>query len=175
MITFPSLKDRSFQKKYPNRLTCQILVLGEHEWFEEYEELPCGNRGEAYESLKGKWISRLTKVFKKFYPELIPCIKHVDLSTPLTIQHYLRDPKGGAIGLDVTPQRFTNRKIVDMLGTETSISGLWLTGQDMLCCGVPLAQASGLITAYRLLGTESFFQIFKTVARICRHAVLDGY
>ena len=32
----------------------------------------------------------------------------VDISTPLTIENYLRSGKGAAIGLDVTPARFVD-------------------------------------------------------------------
>ena len=96
----------------------------------------------------------------------------VDLSTPLTIEHYLREPRGGAVGLDPTPQRFADRRVADMLDTETMVGGLWLTGQDALLCGVPLAQVSGLITAYRSLGLATSVRLIAgAFARIVRSAL----
>jgi all-trans-retinol 13,14-reductase len=76
----------------------------------------------------------------------------VDVSTPLTIQHYLRKEQGGAVGLDQTPARYCHPTVQRVTDPRTPVPGLWLTGQDTLLCGVPLVQLSGLITALRVLG-----------------------
>jgi hypothetical protein len=64
----------------------------------------------------------------------------VDISTPLSIQHYLRAVRGGAVGLDVSPERFCNRGLRDDLDPISKIPGLALTGQDVSLCGVTLCQ-----------------------------------
>ena len=39
-------------------------------------------------------------------------IEFTDISTPLTIEHYLPSSSGGAIGLDVTPARFIDKEVI---------------------------------------------------------------
>jgi hypothetical protein len=55
-------------------------------------------------------------------------------------------PPGEAVGLDVTPQRFIDPAIGDHLDPVTRCPGLFLTGQDMIICGVTLCQLAGVIT-----------------------------
>lgn len=76
----------------------------------------------------------------------------VDISTPLSIQYYLRATQGGAVGLDVTPERFVDPQFREHLDPITKIPGLALTGQDVSLCGVTLCQLSGVATAFRLEG-----------------------
>lgn len=50
---------------------------------------------------------------------------------------------GSAVGIDVTPARFVDRKVREALDpVVTDINGLFLTGQDTLLCGVTLAQVN---------------------------------
>jgi all-trans-retinol 13,14-reductase len=79
-------------------------------------------------------------------------VAFVDVSTPLTIEHYLPSSIGSGISLDVTPDRFVNMAQLEILDMKSRVPGLWLTGQDTIICGIPLAQSSGLITAARILG-----------------------
>jgi hypothetical protein len=47
---------------------------------------------------------------------------------------------GGAVGIDVTPQRFVDPLIRERLDPVTDIPGLYMTGQDTVLCGVTLCQ-----------------------------------
>jgi hypothetical protein len=50
---------------------------------------------------------------------------------------------GSAVGIDVTPARFVDPEVRDILDPVVrNIKGLYLTGQDTLICGVTLAQVS---------------------------------
>merc|ERR1712187_152893 len=84
-----------------------------------------------------------------------------------TIEHYLPTGSGSAIGLDTCAGetcRFTNFEIMQMLDMKSKIPGLWMTGQDTMMIGVPLAQASGLITAMRIAGPwKSLIFVTKTL------------
>ena len=75
-----------------------------------------------------------------------------DLSTPLSIERYLRSENGAAVGIDVTPERFTDPAIRAHLDISSKIPGLFLTGQDTVICGVTLCQLAGVITAFRMTG-----------------------
>ena len=150
MITFPSLKDRAW--KHADRVTCQMLVMAEYDWFAKWADQPSGSRDAQYLALKAHWQQRCLDLLFRFYPKLQGKVELVDVSTPLSIEYYLREPKGGAVGLDQSPDRFTNWKVVEHLDMQTRVSGLWLTGQDTLLCGQPIVQIAGILTALRLSG-----------------------
>merc|ERR1712100_14326 len=168
MITFPTVKDRAYNHKSGNgegRETAQLLVLAKSEWFGKIPEPEVGTvtipaykhpeRAANYEELKETWRQRLKTALFSNYPQLESKIDMFDISTPLTIEHYLPTVSGSAIGLDTCAGedcRFTNFKIMKMLDMKTPVPGLWMTGQDSLMIGVPLAQAAGLITGMRIAG-----------------------
>ena len=106
----------------------------------------------------------------KRYPSFKGKIDFFDLSTPLSIKYYLNKPGGGAIGLDVTPPRFYDEETERLLDMKTPIEGLWLTGEDALLCGQPLAQLSGILTSWRIVG---LFGSIRFVLGILRLAFSD--
>ena len=109
-------------------------------------------RSSGYLALKQAWTERcLAKLFK-FYPKCKGRVVHTDLSTPLSIAHYLNAPRGGAVGLETTPDRFMEWDVQRHLDISTPIGGLYMTGQDQVLCGVVMAQLCGVITAMRILG-----------------------
>ncbi len=48
----------------------------------------------------------------RHYPKTVGRVGHLDVSTPLSIENYLRSGEGASIGLDVTPQRFVDEEEV---------------------------------------------------------------
>ena len=171
MVTFPSIKAG---KTASRTTTCQLLCMAEYVWFEKYAGKRTRRRGAEYKALKAAWGERLTEVLLRFYPQLEGRIELVDVSTPLSIEHYLGANEGGAVGLDQTPERFTDWEVVRHLDARTSIPGLWLTGQDTVTCGQPIVQGAGLITALRMLG---FAKAMRFLARatppIVRHVLRE--
>jgi phytoene dehydrogenase-like protein len=154
MVTFPSIKDREGEETYGGKTTCQILCMAEHAWFAKYAHLQTRRRGDEYKAFKREWGERLVALMLRFYPQLEGKIELVDVSTPLSIAHYLGANEGGAVGLDHSPERFTDWTMVERLDARTPIEGLWLTGQDTVTCGQPIVQGAGLITAFRVLGLQ---------------------
>lgn len=152
MVTFPSIKARDESAVPLGRTTCQILCMAEYAWFERYSDRRLRRRGPDYRALKQEWEERLVGLLLRFYPQLEGRIELVDISTPLSIQHWLASDEGAAVGLDHTPERFTDLEIMSRLDMKTPIQDLWLTGQDTVTCGQPIVQAAGLITALRMLG-----------------------
>lgn len=175
MITFPSLKDRSRDPSSEHH-TAQILALAKAEWFGAIntdavlQKLPAWKvplRNQHYESVKAQWKDRLMTAFLAYFPQLDGKMEIFDVSTPLTIEHYLPTGSGSAIGLDVNAglkNRFTDMDTMQMLDMKTPIDGLWMTGQDTLLVGVPLAQAAGLMTALRIAGPWGSIQfLFRSI------------
>jgi all-trans-retinol 13,14-reductase len=175
MVTFPSIKDKDGAETYAGKTTCQILGMAEYRWFERYTGRGSRRRGADYKALKAEWGDRLVKLLLRFYPQLEGHIEFVDVSTPLSIAHWLGADEGGAVGLDQTPARFTDPEIIGHLDSRTRIPGLWLTGQDTVTCGQPLAQGSGLITALRVLGLwGSLRYLARTLPPIVRRVIADS-
>jgi all-trans-retinol 13,14-reductase len=175
MVTFPSIKDREEADACPEKTTCQMLCTVDYQWFEKYAGQPTRRRGQEYEELKRKWGERLVGVLLRFYPQLEGHIELVDVSTPLSIQHYLGADEGGAVGLDHSPARFTDWEVMRHLDSRTPIEGLWLTGQDTVTCGQPMAQGAGLLTAMRMLGLwGSARYLARTLPPIVRKLFADS-
>jgi phytoene dehydrogenase-like protein len=176
-ITFPSIKDKDVegtQKAHPGKTTCQILCTVDYRWFEKYAGMQSRKRGAAYKALKVEWSDRIVKLLLRFYPQLEGCIDLVDVSTPLSIEHYLGTDKGGSVGLDHTPARFTDWEVIRHLDSRSAIGGLWLTGQDTVTCSQPISQGAGLITAMRMLGFwRSIYYLGKTLPPIVRRVISD--
>jgi phytoene dehydrogenase-like protein len=127
MVTFPSIKDQEGAESYEGKTTCQILCMADYHWFEKYAGGRTRRRGPEYKALKAEWGERLVDLLLRFYPQLEGHIELVDVSTPLSIAHYLGTDEGGAVGLDQTPARFTDWDLVQHLDARTPIPGLWQT------------------------------------------------
>jgi all-trans-retinol 13,14-reductase len=155
-ITFPSTKDKKWSEKNPNKVSCQMLLMANYSWFEQYfVSRNDMTRKEGYNELKEIWKEKCLSIFLKYFPKAKGKIELVDISTPLTIENYLYAENGAAVGIDVTPQRFTDPCVRQRLDIVTDIPRLFLTGQDTVLCGVTLAQLSGVITAIRMTGVCS--------------------
>ena len=151
-ITFPSIKDQKFNDKFPEKVSCQMLLMAEYDWFEKYKGDTTMNRKQGYEEFKEQWKKRCLSIFLRYFPKAEGRIEVCDISTPLSIEHYLGAHRGAAVGLDVIPERFISPQARQRLDVVTSIKGLYLTGQDTGIIGVTLAQLSGVTTAFRISG-----------------------
>ncbi len=168
MVTFPSLKDRgSTLGKEKGKLTCQLLALARDGWFERWEvENGKHPSGGEYAQVKARWQERMIGALLRRHPKLQDKLELIDLSTPLSIKYFLNKPSGGAVGLELNPERFYDTATEDLLDMETPVKGLWLTGEDPLLCGQPLAQLSGLLTTFRIVGLSGSLRFVMGVVRL---------
>ena len=74
-----------------------------------------------------------------------------ELSTPLSTQEFSGYQRGQVYGLEHSPERFRQ----SWLRARTAVPGLYLTGQDILFCGVGSALMSGAVTASTVLGPSA--------------------
>jgi phytoene dehydrogenase-like protein len=149
-ISFPSSKDPCFQSRYPGKATIEIVAPAPHEWYEEWADETWGKRGDEYEAKKEAYAQRLLdKLYEKF-PHLNGKVDYYELSTALSTDYFCRYSKGEIYGLDHTPDRFE----LDWLKPKTRIPGLYLTGQDIMTCGVAGAMIGGLLTTISVSGLK---------------------
>jgi all-trans-retinol 13,14-reductase len=150
-VSFPSAKDPSFAERYPGRATVDVIMPTRYDWFAQWEGTRWKKRGDDYEALKQRFTDRLLAVVYEKLPQLRGKIDVAELSTPLTTRHFTNYEKGELYGLDHTPARYDIP-----LRAETPVKGLFLTGQDLVMCGVSGALFGGLITAAAIAGPGAF-------------------
>ncbi|WP_193162725.1 phytoene desaturase family protein [Microbulbifer hainanensis] len=158
-ISFPSAKDPSFTQRYPGRATIEIVAPGKYEWFADWHDKPWGKRGDDYEAFKEDLSQRLLEQLYRYFPQLRGQIDYCELSTPLSTDYFCRYSRGEIYGLDHDPNRFEQ----PWLRPKSRIKGLYLTGQDIMSCGVAGAMFGGLVTAQSILGWRKGLPLLRRV------------
>ncbi len=151
-ISFPSAKDPSWDKRYPGKSTIEIVAPGPYEWFEQWKDETWGKRGEDYDQLKDYFTERLLEVLYEKLPQIRGKIDYHETSTPLSTDFFCAYKRGELYGLDHDPSRFEQ----DWLKPKTTIPGLYLTGQDVVSCGVVGAMLAGVGTSFSVLGLQGY-------------------
>jgi all-trans-retinol 13,14-reductase len=147
-ISFPAAKHPSWNARYPNRSTIDVITLLPYEAFAQWEGTQWMHRGAEYEALKEQITQRLLAHLLEQLTHLKDHIDHYELSTPLTTKNFANYQKGELYGIDHSPSRYRQK----FLQPRTPIKGLYLTGQDIVTAGVGRALFSGLITASTMTG-----------------------
>ncbi len=142
-ISFPAAKDPSWEERYPDRSTIQIITLAPYDWFAQWEGTRWMRRGDAYDAFKAEFSDRLLTELYRVQPQLRDNIDYHELSTPLSTAHFSGHKKGEIYGLAHSPDRFMAKH----LRPNTPIKGLFLTGQDISTAGIGGALVGGFLTA----------------------------
>ena len=142
-ISFPSAKDPDWSRRYPGRCTVDVITMAPYAWFASWRGTRWMNRGEDYEVFKEKLTERLLKKVFTYLPQLEGKVAHCELSTPLSTQNFASYARGEIYGLEHTPERFRS----PILRPSTPVKNLYLTGQDIITCGIGGALMAGVITA----------------------------
>jgi phytoene dehydrogenase-like protein len=158
-ISFPSAKDPDFERRHPGRSTIEIVAPAPYEMFEKWSGTTWGKRGEDYEALKHALGERLLEYLYQRLPHLRGQIDYWEISTPLSMQWFGGWERGELYGLDHDPQRFRQK----WLRPQTRIPGLWLTGQDIMSCGVTGAMMGGMACASAIAGARRTAPLMKRV------------
>ena len=145
-VSFPSTKDPTYNTRYPGKTTCAIITVTPYKWFSEWSKETVMKRGEEYDSLKMDIGRRMWHQVLEMYPSLENRLEYLEVGTPLSNQHYLNTEFGEVYGLDHDLARFDPNIAIE-LRPETPIQGLYLTGQDMYCCGYGGTMIGGLLCA----------------------------
>jgi all-trans-retinol 13,14-reductase len=142
-ISFPSAKDPDWSRRYPGKSTVDVITMAPYGWFSKWEGTRWMKRGEDYEAFKEKLSNRLLEKVFEYLPQLKDKVAHCELSTPLSTKNFCSYAQGEIYGIEHTPDRFKS----PILRPFTPVKNLFLTGQDIVSCGIAGAMMSGLITA----------------------------
>ncbi len=142
-VAFGSLKNPAHDPGPKQKHTGQLLVWADWSTVAPWADQPAGARGEDYADFKRRAENTLMAMFEERFPDLAKLVVHRDLSTPLSTVSFTGHREGAFYGLDVTPERVMS----DALRSKTPIPGLFLTGQDVTCPGIPGALMGSLLAA----------------------------
>lgn len=146
-LSFPSAKDPDFSRRHPGHSTIDVITLAKHDWFAEWDGSRWHRRGEDYDAVKAELTERLLDITTRRHPSIAGHVEVAELSTPLTTKHFTNFGEGELYGLAHSPHRFDQR----WLRPRTPVSGLYLTGADIMTAGFGSALLSGAITAGAML------------------------
>jgi all-trans-retinol 13,14-reductase len=158
-ISFPSAKDPDFERRHPGRSTIEIVAPVPYAIFERWAGTVWGKRGDEYDALKDGYGERLLEHLYDKLPQLRGRIDYWEVSTPLSMQWFCGYQRGELYGLDHDPARMRQ----GWLRPRTRIPGLWLTGQDIMSCGVAGAMMGGVATATSVAGARRMVPVMKQV------------
>jgi len=158
-ISFPSAKDPDYQSRHPGTATIEIVAPAPFKWFEKWQGSTWGKRGEEYEAFKAELGERLLTYLYDKLPQVKGKIDYYEVSTPQSTNWFSAYQYGELYGLDHTAERLKQH----WLGPRTPISGLWMTGQDTLTCGVTGAMMSGMLTTSAMVGVRKMAPVLKRI------------
>ena len=158
-ISFPSAKDPDYLNRHPGTATIEIVAPAPYQWFEKWQGRTWGKRGENYEAFKEGLGERLMEYLYERLPELRGKVDYYEVSTPLSTNWFGGYKDGELYGLSHTPERMQQ----DWLRPKTSIPGLWLSGQDILTCGVTGAMMAGVLTVTSIVGLRKISPLMKRI------------
>jgi all-trans-retinol 13,14-reductase len=147
-ISFPAAKDPAWEEKFPERSTIEIITLAPYQWYEKWSDKEWMKRGDEYEAQKEKLSRRLLEKLFEHEPHLRGKIDYYELSTPLSTAHFTNYKFGELYGIDHDVERFKQ----SYLRPKTPVKNLFVTGQDVVSCGVGGALSAGLLTASVVTG-----------------------
>jgi all-trans-retinol 13,14-reductase len=154
-ISFPSAKDPTFNARFPERSTIEVVAPAPYRAFERWADTRWKKRGADYDEFKQCLARRLQDELERQLPAVRGHIDYAEISTPLTTRHFANYPHGEIYGLSAVPARFRLKS----LGARTPIRNLYLTGADVSSLGVTGALFGGVIAASAILGRNLMAKI----------------
>ena len=158
-ISFPSAKDPDYLNRHPGTATIEIVAPAPYKWFEQWQGSTWGKRGDDYDALKDALGERLMDHLYDKLPQLKGKVDYYEVSTPMTTDWFAGYQQGELYGLNHTAERLQQ----EWLGPRTRIPGLWLTGQDVLTCGVTGAMMAGMLTTMAMIGMRKMAPLMKRI------------
>jgi len=141
--SFPSLKDPNHDPGPEQLHTGEAITFVPWEAFEPWSGSRWKKRGDDYDAFKQEMTDVLLQQYLSKYPRLEPLIDHVEMSTPLSTNHFARSARGSIYGLSTEPARFDD----DSITPKTAIKGLYLGGADASAPGIVGALSGGVLSA----------------------------
>ncbi|MEM7184777.1 MAG: NAD(P)/FAD-dependent oxidoreductase [Spirochaetota bacterium] len=157
-LSFPSLKNPEAKSH-----TADIITFMDYDIFAKWKDLPWKKRGEEYKQFKEAIGEKLIDTVDKKYPGFKDMVEYVEVSTPITNEHFTAHARGAIYGLPCTPERYDKEKC-PWFEVKTPLEGLYLTGTDTSSPGVSGALMGGISTTNVLLGKGNIVKLISKKA-----------
>lgn len=133
--------------------TAEIVAITDYGAFKRWADRPWMDRGEEYDTLKHRIAAGLLRLVERKFPGFSDLVEYQEVSTPLSVEHFMQSPEGAIYGLAGTPERFRQK----WLGVRTPVKNLYLAGSDVYFHGLVGATMGGLAAASAAMGPSSGF------------------
>jgi all-trans-retinol 13,14-reductase len=152
-LSFPSLKDPEAKGH-----TADMITFTDYSLFEQWKDLPWKKRGEEYAKFKEHIGQKVIAAVDKRFPGFKDIVEYVEVSTPITNEHFTSHPDGAIYGLACVPERYEHEK-TPWFEVQTPVEGLMITGADAGGSpGIAGAMMGGLATTLRILGNRDLLR-----------------
>jgi len=141
--SFPSLKDPTHNPGPDQHNTGEVITFVSWDSFSQWSGTKWKRRGASYDAFKEALTTTLLEQYLGRYPGLAPFVDHVEMSTPLSTNHFAASPRGSIYGLGTTVARFEDLSLLP----RTGIKGLYLGGADVSAPGIAGALGGGVLAA----------------------------
>jgi all-trans-retinol 13,14-reductase len=169
----PSDKDSTWSQHHPNTTVLELLTLGPRwEWFDKYNafDKTTNSHGPDFELSKRRYADKMwertVQVLNSYGAELphsLDDVGHFEIGSPLSFTHYYEASRGALYGLDHDVQRFECKNYFLRLRPEVQeVSGLFLSGQDVVADSLVGAMMGGLLCAQKVLGFVNPLSLVRT-------------
>jgi all-trans-retinol 13,14-reductase len=158
-VSFPSLNDPSATGH-----GADVVAPVDPAAFTPWAPRAWRRRGADYEALKEAITATLLAFADHHLPGFASLVGSTELATPLSFEHFAGHPAGAIYGLPAVPRRFDN----DLIGVQTPVPGLLLTGSDVFASGIIGAAVGGAMTAGHMLGAGGFPRVMAAVQDLAR-------
>ncbi|MCG8313266.1 MAG: NAD(P)/FAD-dependent oxidoreductase [Pseudomonadales bacterium] len=142
-VSFGSLKNPDHDPGPANKHSGDMLVWADWSSVEKFANGGVEKYRDEWLAFKQRVESKMLEVFKEKFPDLAPFIVYHELGTPLATEAFTGHDQGGFYGVETTPRRMLS----EALNIRTPVSGLFLSGQDVLSPGIAGALAGGILSA----------------------------
>ncbi|CAL1172912.1 unnamed protein product [Cladocopium goreaui] len=156
-----SLKDPECMELHPDTIALEMITDAEAEPFLALSDVESHRRTAEYKGHKKQLEERFRQILLAVYPKLEDHILSIDVSTPLSVDFYLK--RTAIYGLPHTPERITS----PLPRVVTKIQDFYLSGQDVTTGGWLPAVMSGALAASQILG-------YNPLDLMCGRTVIGG-
>ena len=147
-LSFPSIKAGDDRPH-----SAEVISLVDPDVFSQWMDAPWGDRGGDYLAVKERIAEGLLAVAESAVPGIRDMTVYRELATPATIRSFTSRTAGRMYGLATTPERYGSSEI----HARTPLTGLYLTGSDIVSPGIVGAAVGGVGAAASVLGPQRVF------------------
>lgn len=146
-IVSPTARDRDIWHLNKDRHTIEIMAPAFYKPFSRWAGTKCMKRGKEYDEFKSYLGQKLLEQVERFYPGLTLDAEHVEFSTPLTNESWVKAPFGACYGPDQAPDQIYEKRFP----ITSPVSGLFLCGAGTKGGGVSPCMLSGLVASKKAI------------------------